>query len=498
MPDIQFIKNNLTGTDIATFTPFPLSNAQPIANDIVPEYYLSHNCSAPGSGETQKCYQFPISSHVNTLANVPFTFTIQAQNDPNAGSTNPGANVIKLFILQDTGTGGTPSPSSVSPIPIGQFTLSTSWTTYNGTATFPATSGLVLGQGEDDALYLQVQMPLNLQCKINFTKPSIYLTSNGTFPNNDFETYDQVDAIINSPRTGDIRTSLNSFYFFGWLPMNDGVIALSNPSMLALNIRANADVWPLFNLIWNVASQYNAPGAGTTNSLAQMYTSAGTAVGYGPNITAPTTAYADFVANRQLSLTKMMGRVMMGTVPIEALLAGTMTYQGFKDVVTGSNNAGTLLLTHGTNLLANFQGQPVTFTNTGGALPGGITANTIYYVTPIGAFTFSISTTYANALARVFVAWTTDGTGTTTAYTDQTASVIGEYQHIQTINEIFNHTHSASGGASFVISPGVGVFAGGGTGQFSAVTGGISSPYSVQVPSNVTQPGTFYNMFIKL
>lgn len=491
MPDIQFIKNNLTGTDIATFTPFPLSNTQPIANDIVPEYYVSHNCSSPGSGETQKCYQFPLSTHVNTLANVPFTFTIQAQNDPNSGSTNPGANVIKLFILQDTGTGGTPAPSTVTPISIGQFTLNTSWTTYNGTGTFPATSGLVLGDGADDALYLQIQMPLNLQCKINFTKPSIYLTNNGTFPNNAFETYDQVDSIINSPRTGDIRTSLNSFYYYGWLPMNDGTIGYSGSNSTA---RGNSDTWPLFNLIWNVAAPYSASAAGTTNPLAQMYTSAGAPVGYGPNITAPSTAYADFIANRQLSLSKMMGKVMLGTVPIAALLPATPTLIGFKSVVTASNSGGVLFTTAASNVLNLFTGNTITFTSTTTLV--NVSATTIYYVIPVTSTTFRVAVSFANALIGTAVGFTGAETGTVTAYLQQSSSVEGEYAHTQLVSELVSHSHPPNPPATRFLTEGGGGgdYAGGGTFDFSAITGftGGGKPF------NVTQPGTFYNMFIKL
>lgn len=59
---------------------------------------------------------------------------------------------------------------------------------------------------------------------------------------------------------------------------------------------------------------------------------------------------------------------------------------------------------------------PIVFTNSGGALPTGITSGTVYYISPgsITTNTFSISTTVANALAGTLVATTVAGTGTQT------------------------------------------------------------------------------------
>ena len=502
MPDIEFLKNNFTGTDSVVFTPFTPSTSLAINNPptISGEYYISHTSSV-STGVTQKCYQFPISLHVNSLANAPFTFTIQAQNDPVGGTS---ASTLSIFIFQDTGTGGSPSPSTLTPIPITQITTNTTWTTYSVSGIFPSTVGLTLGAGADDGLYLQVQLPLNTASNINFTKPSIYLTSSGVFPLNDYQTYDQVDSIINSPRTGDIRTSLNSFYFFGWLPMNDGTIG-NKASATSSNatLRANADTWQLYNLIWNAAAPYSASGAGTTNPLAQMYTSAGAAVGYGPNITVPSTAYADFIADKQLSLSKMMGKVMLGTVPIAALLPATTTIGGFKSIVTGSNAGGVLLLTAPSNILNLFKGAPITFTNTGGALPGNITANTVYYVAGIGlSFTFVISTTFDNAMAGVLVAYASDGTGTTTAYLDLTASVAGEYAHMQLLGEMINHRHNPLNGVGFLDEDAaLNLGAGASTSAISAGTTGLVTGYPASQQASVQcdlQPGTFYNMFIKL
>ena len=78
--------------------------------------------------------------------------------------------------------------------------MNSSWETYTFSDIFPSDAGLNLGKASDDAWYLQVQMPLNVACNINFTKPSIYLTQNA-LPTNEFQNLDQIDSIINSPRT---------------------------------------------------------------------------------------------------------------------------------------------------------------------------------------------------------------------------------------------------------------------------------------------------------
>ena len=282
-PDIQFSKNITGGDDTVTFTPFPLTTTPILTGDITPEYYLNHTCTNTPTGETFKGYIFPISLHVNTLASVPFTATIQGQN---VGGTGTGQNTIGLYILQSTGTG----TSSPSPFLIGSITLSTAWTPYTFTSVFPPTAGLTLGAGGDDALYLYIQMPLNMACSINFCKPSIYLSTTVPASRNNFQTYDQIDSIINSPRTGDIRTSLNSFSPYGWVPANDGTIG--NFSSGATT-RAATDTWPLFNLLWSAVSNTYAPVSGGRGA----------------------SAYADFSANKTITLTQTLSRVLGSVGP---------------------------------------------------------------------------------------------------------------------------------------------------------------------------------------
>lgn len=484
-PDIQFIKNNTSATDTVTFTKFPLSNSQALTGDVTPEFYINHDCSNAGSGETQKCYQFPVQLHVNVLANFQFTFTIQGQN---IGGTGTGQNVLKIFLLQDTGTGTT----SPAPTLLGQISLSTTWTKYTFSSVFPATSGLTLGNGGDDAWYIQVQAPLNVACNVNFTVPSIYLAT--ASPTNAFLTYDQVNSIISSPRTGDIRISTNPFYnagnqwVYGWVPMNNGTIGNSSSNATT---RKNTDTWQLYNLLWGFASTYDT--GSNFNAIAQIFTSAGTATNYGVS------AIADFNANKALALTKAMGDVFLGTTPISALLAATPTVSGYSSVVTDSSSTGLLFTTATANLLSMFLGSTVTFTNTGGALNSNVVANAVYYVVPQTATTFKIATTFANALAGTVVAFGTPGSGTTTAFLQTTGTTEGEYAHTQLVGELATHLHAFTNSTQTGVPVGNVPLTGATTflqpdspARLTTNTQGSSTPF------NVTQPGVFYNMFIKL
>lgn len=472
-PDIYFIKNITGGADTVTFTSFPLTTTPILTNDITPEFYINHTCSNTPLGETQKCYQIPISLHVNTLASVPFTVTIQAQN---AGGTSSGQNVIGLYIFQDTGTG----TSSPDPFLIRNITLTSAWTKYEFDNIFPPTSGLTLGNGADDALYLQIQMPLNIACSINFTKPSIYLSA--TAPTNNFQTYDQVDSIINSPRTGDIRTSINTFYPYGWVPMNDGTIGY-NPDMSAIYLPTafnSNQTWPLYNLIWSLFKAYTGI---SFNPICPMINATGSSIPYGAS------AISDFNATRSLTLTKMMGRVMLGTVPADALILAYAT------VYTASNSGGNLLLTTA-NSMSIWNGMPFYILNSGGTFPGNLGANTIYYVSGFnGTTSFFVSTTFAGALIGNVLAFSSAGTGTQTIHSALEGTIEGEYSHQQILTELVGHTHPATSG-DFVITVGstVNYDAGAGNLGQSPLTGAVGG----NIPFNITQPGTFYNMFMKL
>ncbi len=460
--DIRFLKSVNGASDSIAFLPM----TQTLENDISPEYYLNMQCTALQAGETQKCIQYPISLHVNTLQNVNASLVFHAQNV--SGNTN---NFLNLYIYQFLGTGALSQPM---PILIGgqQITLNNNWQKFVIPFTFPSSANLSLGSGGDDALFFQVQFPLSSVFQINHTKPQIYLSD--VVPTNDFDTYDQVETIINSRRTGDIRISLSDYFHDGEVAANNGTIGNASSNATA---RANIDTWPLFNLMWQ---KFNAYNSGTSNPLAQMVSSTGSNVTYGAS------AIIDFNLNNAITLSKTMAQVLLGTVPPSALLT---TY---KTTFTGSNSGSILSITTANNV-NYFNGLPISFSNTGGALPTGLSANTIYYVAAFnGTNNFGVATTFANAMAGSIIAYTDNGSGTNTVTSQLAGTFEGEYSHTLLRSQLPNPLTSTAG-VTNCQSGGSGVIhADGSTGDGIIGNGGGGNPF------NITQPGTFMNFYFKL
>lgn len=417
VPDISYIKNGTSSTETVIFNKFatgqtPFSAAGNTSTDITPEYYINHVTSISGS-ETIKGYLFPISLHIKTLESISATVTVWAMNNGGAGNT------ITPYIYQFAGTGGTTPP--LYQIGTVSQTITSAWVKYTFNVVFPSASGVAIGTGGDDALYLLIGIPIGTTSNINIALPSVYLGN--SLPSNSFQTYDQSASIINSPRTGDLRTSLNTFAPFGWVPMNDGAIGLAaTPTGFNL-ARNNYDTWPLYNLIWNSFAAYSTGTSSSgVNLLAQMYTNAGVAVGYGPNVTAPTTAIADWNAGKFISLTKMMGQVLLGAVPITALTSpfnSTFTAAQLSTNVTASSgNSGLLFTLTGTNQNIVF-GEVVQFTAV--SFPGGTSGSTNYYAVPADANSFYIGTSLTNIQAGILIQFSS--TGTTVVVQSQSLSL---------------------------------------------------------------------------
>ncbi len=273
--DIQFVKNNTNAVDQITFTAFPLGTT-PLTGDVTPVDYLRYQCSNAPAGETQKCFQFPITTNVQNLSNQDVTVTLWGFL-PVAG----GATDITLQWRQFFGDGAGAS-SDVLHI-IQTVTLTTSWDKKVLHDTVPDVSGKVIGGCGNSALFLQVVMPFGAICDIGFTKPSVYLGS--IAPQQDYHTYDMIDGVINAQRTGYIMSGFDTSAPRGYVIMNDGTIGSAASGGTT---RANIDTFPLYNLLWNSVSDTYAPVAG----------------GRGSN------AIADFTANKALTLTRALGRVL--------------------------------------------------------------------------------------------------------------------------------------------------------------------------------------------
>jgi hypothetical protein len=428
-PDFAFFKNITTATDSITFQNFALA-VDALAPDVTPLQYIEYT-SNNVVGETFKYFQFPITQGVKNLAGKAMTFTCWVQS-----GSSPSTNNFVVKFRQYFGTGGSPSADVLTSV--GTTSIGTGWQKLVYNFVVPSVAGKTLGDGGDDASYIQILMNPSSSVDICFTKPCLFL---GTISSTGatFETNDQIDSVVQGFRTGDVRTSLNTFQPYGWVPANDGTIgsAASNATT-----RANIDTFPLYSYLWGI-------GNGGPNYLAQIYTSAGAASTFGA------TAIADFSANKQISITKSVGQVLAGG----GLFAFAPQNVTFDHTISGLDIANTMPFGKGT---------PVILKNTGGALPTGLSATTIYYSIYTTATHMQLAISYDDAIANIPMGFSDNGSGTTT---------------IQLYNPPPGYT--------------VGQF---GQSIFGGMTVGPTGPImnGGAVPFNVTQPTTFMNVFIKL
>ncbi len=103
-----------------------------------------------------------------------------------------------------------------------------------------------------------------------------------------------------------------------------------------------------------------------------------------------------------LSITPLANATISGT--------GTKTILG-NEATTFSSSTG-LLATYASDIPTY---TPISYTNAGGALPTGLTANTVYWTVRVSATTSRLATTLANAIAGTVIAYTDGGSGTHTA-----------------------------------------------------------------------------------
>lgn len=438
-PDICFIKNNTNAVDQLTFTPFTLGST-PLTGDVTPTQFLKYTCTNTPTGETQKVVQFPITQNVQNLTNQSVTITLWARG-------NSGTTTLLVQLRQFFGDGVGASPDVLFPVQT--LNLTSGWAKYQMQTTVPNVSGKVLGGCRNDGLYLQIQYPLGASCDIDFCKPCMYLGN--ISPDEDYHTNDMVCAVIDSPRTADVKSSYNytgnNYVPGGWIFMNDGTIG--NPLSNATS-RASFDTFPLYNLIWN----------GTSDTFCPVINSSGVQVGRGSS------AIADFTANNSISIPKALGRVLSGAAP---------TGVNFSKVITRS---GSTLILNDTSPF--YTGTLVEFGNSGGSLPSPLVINTPYYLIVTGSTTVAVATTLANAEAGISIALTSAGSGvsfmTGILSAHPLASYVGEDQHAPVISEMATHNHGIT------IS------------QFRDLVGSIGSSNSIAVNQGQSQLSSLSNI----
>ena len=394
---------------------------------------------------------------------------------------NPAISNVEVNIIGDYGSNGLPQIVQH----LGTLVLNSSWTKYTFAFNFPDIVTANISTTGDDGWYLQFVLS-NAATHIQIAKPSVFLTALANVPTNDFATYDQIDTVINDFRTGDVRTSINTFAPFGWVLCNDGLISNTGASAPATPpiARQNGDTWPLFNLLWplNDTIVYNNGGP--------------TAKG--------ASAYADFVTNGLLlGLPLMLGRALLGLPPaVTCTYDHATTPSWHQTSYSGSPAAvaGIFTLSGAVTNTLLYPGAPVYLS---GTLPvaGAFTAGTIYYLIPnptaslITGTTFQLATTYANAINATAIVAVGASDGGTITLNFALAGAFGQGSHLPVLAELFAHNHAPSIlGQNFLVS-------GAGAGAASGADiqqDGVTSTVGSSNYFNMLQPSTYLTVFFKL
>jgi len=347
-PDIMFLKGSTVNQDNIQFMLFAFSSSPMAAGsstDITPVDFLQYQCTSSNTGDVYKCFQFPITQKVKNLSNQKMTFKVWAM-------VSTGTQTLPVYLRQYYGSGTAATPESTSTLTlIGNCAVTTTWTAFYLNFTVPSVGlnsiGTLGSQTDDDAIYVQLGMPLDTAVIISFTKPALYL---GTIqPPQDFNTYDQIDSVNSTARTGDVKTSYLSTAPLGWIAMNDGSIG-NTGSAATIPAAKGAHAFALFKTIWDgVSNNTYAPVSGGRGS----------------------TALADFLANKTLTLPRALGRA----------LAGAGSGSGLTPTTLGEWQGQETVLLTGVNLPS---GTPFNSTGSGTAL-----------ITPDGTYNVPASTSNA-------------------------------------------------------------------------------------------------------
>lgn len=128
-----------------------------------PQYYFRWNHTAAGSGQTVKRIRYKLSS-VRTLAGQTVQVTFYAKFASSA--------TITVGATQYFGTGGAPSSDVV--VTAKTRTLTTTFSRYTVTLIIPSISGKTIGTNSDDALYFNINLPLNATHDFSLSNMTIY------------------------------------------------------------------------------------------------------------------------------------------------------------------------------------------------------------------------------------------------------------------------------------------------------------------------------------
>lgn len=457
--DWSFYRDNLNATINMSRVAFEYGQSVVPAN---PKYYWHYECNNIGAGgETQK-YFFQTYQGAQTLAGEEVSIAFWAKSAT--------SSTISISLIQSFGSGGSPSPSVITNVQT--FPLTSNWAPYHATVTVPLVNGKNPGTDGNDALYLAFNMPLNAIGAVDLANGQMQQLGSPTpvFPyTTPNEQYLKLTSQISNAvfKTGDYRCSLRASDDPGWVPCNDQTIG---------NPHSNADLGAfltqaLFILIWNSVS----------NAYAPIFNSDGSYSTRGAN------AQADFDANKRLSLTKTLGRIL--ATAGQAVLEMIFTANATTNQLTAANY----------DSLSLYTGTPVVVSNTGGDLPAPLAPATTYYAIYTGTPNFQLATTLANALANVPIDITTNGSGinlVTISYNNldwAPGQLAGEYYHSLTPLENGPHNHTYTYVAE---GPTPGLDSG--AGESIAPATGTTSISGQGDPHNNLPPVLFMYTYLKL
>ena len=173
--------------------------------------------------------------------------------------------------------------------------------------------------------------------------------------------------------------------------------------LFGLNGNPPASTYPGTSLLWRNCDEFTGDGTNIAGILNGGAVASDTKhiLNVGANVVAAAGA------PWQLKLVDLQGYYLLSGADVTGTSSRTLINA---NTFTASSSSG-LLLTY-TNDFAS--GTKVRFTNSGGALPTGLSAGTDYWLVRASSTTARVATSYANYVAGITVAYTDAGTGTHT------------------------------------------------------------------------------------
>lgn len=139
-------------------------------------------------------------------------------------------------------------------------------------------------------------------------------------------------------------------------------------------------------------------------------------------------------------VTPVIGSPYLFTVKGEGITDTDITVTPLADLTFTADNT-TETLTSAAHGMATGDG-PYRLTNSGGALPTGLSADTNYWIIVLTANTYQLASSYANAIAETEVTFTTDGTGTHTLQRDANDVMVA--QIVDRLNSVVGNNYLAA------------------------------------------------------